>query len=501
MLPELTVRENILFSARIRLPSSWSDKDIQAHTDAIVDCLDLAHVKDSRVGSVAKPVISGGQRKRVSIGIELAAAPMALFLDEPTSGLDATSASTCMKILKALSQLGISIVVIIHQPRIEIFETIDELILLGNGRLIYQGKEREVQRYFENVGFHFPDNCNAADVVTDIITGNGRPYKRVGEVSKEALISNWAAVMATRQRRDSVLSQAESASLRRSIKGRGAPIPRQLYYALGRALLQQYRTIATFWFELGIASFGGFLIGLAQNGQQGVNFKGFFLGDYQILSVAIDYHSVPQMALLVCISIGLIASAPGVRVFSEESLVFRREAASGHNRFAYYLAKVLSTIPRIVMGAFHFTTFFILLATPLIPWGASFVSNLLYFYCIYGLASIVSMIVRPADGPLFAVVASLIVGVLSGAAPPLVNVDSWHLAWLWKCSPGVWLAEIYFGKNVAPLAYLYNVQNAADATGFALHRFPVDLLALLVIGTVYRVIAFGGLMLRSSLRT
>ncbi|MDI1493480.1 MAG: hypothetical protein OHK93_005270 [Ramalina farinacea] len=496
VLPELTVRENILHSARVRLPSNWSDKDIQKHADAVVDCLELSHVRDSRVGSVAKPIISGGQRKRVSIGIELAAAPMALFLDEPTSGLDATAASSIMKMLKALSHLGISIIVIIHQPRIEIFEMIDSLILLGNGRLIYQGKESEVQDYFENLGFDFPKYANAGDVVTDIITGNGRPYKRVGDVSKDALINNWEAITAQHQPKLEVqASTTEMASLRVTIKHRGAPWPRQIYHCLNRALLQQYRTKASFWFEMGVSAFGGFLIGLAQNGQKGVNFHGFFLNDYELLSSAIDYQSVPQMSLLVCISIGLISSSPGVRVFGEEYLIHRREAESGHNVFAYYIAKIVSTLPRMIFSCFHFTTMFILLATPVIPYLASFICNLLYFYCIYGLASVVSMLSRQEDGPLLAVMASLIVGVLSGSAPPLKKADSWHVGWLWRSSPGVWLAEIYFGRNVEPWGFLYDTHHAARATGFALDAFAKDLLSLLLIGTVYRVLAYGVLVL------
>lgn len=91
VLPEMTVRENILHSARIRLPSNWKESEIQHHVDILLSCLQLSHVKDSLVGSPGAPVISGGQRKRVSIGMELAAAPMALFLDEPTSGLDVSS--------------------------------------------------------------------------------------------------------------------------------------------------------------------------------------------------------------------------------------------------------------------------------------------------------------------------------------------------------------------------------------------------------------------------
>lgn len=112
VLPELTVYENILHSARIRLSRTWASADIKAHVDSVIACLELSHVRNSLVGSVGKPVISGGQRKRVSIGMELAAAPMAILLDEPTSGLDATSASSIMRTLKAIARLGISVIVI-----------------------------------------------------------------------------------------------------------------------------------------------------------------------------------------------------------------------------------------------------------------------------------------------------------------------------------------------------------------------------------------------------
>lgn len=241
VLPELTVRENILHSARIRLPCSWKDSEIQHHVDILIECLQLSHVKDSLVGSPAKPVISGGQRKRVSIGMELAAAPMALFLDEPTSGLDATAASHIMKILSALSRLGITVVTIIHQPREEIFHAIDDLILLANGRMIYQGKERDVQGYFERTGFNIPERSNPADVLMDIITGAGRPYKRAGDTSKESLIEQWQTVAANRSARSSEVPKKQYGSIeeekafRRSIRRRGAYFWLQFYYCMMRS--------------------------------------------------------------------------------------------------------------------------------------------------------------------------------------------------------------------------------------------------------------------------
>ncbi|KAL8764921.1 MAG: hypothetical protein Q9209_007814 [Squamulea sp. 1 TL-2023] len=532
VLPELTVRENILHSARIRLPSNWGDEQIKKHVDILISCLQLAHVKDSLVGSAANPVISGGQRKRVSIGIELAAAPMALFLDEPTSGLDATSASSIMMTLKELSRLNITIITIIHQPRAEIFESLDSILLFGKGRVIFQGPEREVQPYFEGLGFNFPPSGNPADTIMDIIAGQGHLYKTSGDTGIWPLIHNWKQCAESprfrRKSNPSTISTlpstpgdsntpnlstnssflstptlapsrassartAEALSLRRSIKSRGAPFHKQVYHCLLRSLLQQYRLRSSFFFEIFVSALGGFLIGLAQFKTEGVNFRGFFLPPYAILSSSIDYSSVPQMALLVGIAIGLIASSPGVKIFGEEKLVYWREASSGHNRFAYYLGKVLSTFPRMIVACLHFTATFMLLSTPRIDWGSAFLANLLYFYTIYGLASILSMLTRREDGPLLAVMASLIVGVLNGMSPNLSVVEDWHMSWFWRALPGTWLAEAYFEKNVGGLGYLYAIEHASEKSGYRLGKFGWDCCVLGIIGTVYRVLAFGGM--------
>ncbi|TRX90889.1 hypothetical protein FHL15_008293 [Xylaria flabelliformis] len=508
VLPELTVYENILHSARIRLPRTWKAAEIEAHVNSVIDCLELSHVRNSLVGSVGKPVISGGQRKRVSIGMELAAAPMAIFLDEPTSGLDATSASSIMRTLKAIARLGISVIVIIHQPRMEIFEMLDELILLGNGQIIYEGVGKNVQQFFENVGFRFPQYANTGDVITDIITGNGRIYKTSGDISKEALISHWASSRQNaeiRNRHDSL--QPDRASIRKTtaihrglLKQRGAPRWKQCWLCFQRAILQQWRSKSTFWFEMGLASLSGLLLGLAEKSKSGILFKGIYTPPFQILSVATDIMSVPELALLTVIAIGLISGAPGVKVFSEEMLLYRREAEAGHSRIAYFIAKNLSVFPRMVFACLHFSTLILVLSTPIIPWGIAFATNFLYFYCIYGLSSIMSMIVRREDAPLFATMISLVAGILSGAAPPLSKVKQWHLEWLWRISPATWLAEIYFGQMIEPFRYLYDVDLASSIAGFSLNRLWSNLLVLLLIGTIYRIVAFIGLLVGGRLR-
>lgn len=457
-----------------------------------MSCLQLSHVQDSLLGDPAKPVISGGQRKRVSIGIELAAAPMALFLDEPTSGLDATSASSIMMTLKALSRLGITVVTIIHQPRQEIFESLDSLLLLGAGRMIYQGRERDVQPYFEGLGFHFPDHGNPADIIGDIIAGEGQLYKKSGDTKVQSLIEYWKMTHQSSPYTEKVSVQ-ETQALRRSIQLRGAPFYWQIYICFRRSITQQIRTKSSFFFELGVGALAGFLIGLAELNNNGINFQGAFLPPYEILSSALNYSGVPEMALLVDLAIGLMASSPGVKIFGEERMVYWREAGAGHNRFSYYIGKVLSTIPRMLIAALHFTVLFLLMATPKISFSDTYLANLLYYYCIYGLASCVSMVTRREDGPLLATMISLIVGVLNGMSPSLVSASKWHMLWFWRACPGTWLAEAYFTENLTPYAYLYQIDDAASAAGYTLNQFRLDMVMLLCLGTAYRVVAFLGL--------
>jgi ABC-type multidrug transport system ATPase subunit len=120
--PHLTVFKNILHSARIRLGGALNDEIIQKHVDAIIDGLGLSTVKYSVISSEQRRIISGGERKRISIALELVAAPQVLILDEPTSGLDAQAALSIIELLRLFSRQGLTVICVIHQPRVEIFK-------------------------------------------------------------------------------------------------------------------------------------------------------------------------------------------------------------------------------------------------------------------------------------------------------------------------------------------------------------------------------------------
>jgi ABC-type multidrug transport system ATPase subunit len=159
--PELTVRETVLFSARMRLGST---QDIVAteegkvrYVDWVLRKLDLTVIQHFLVGNDEEGGLSFEQRKRLSVAVEMAASPSLIFLDEPTSGLDSKAALTVMKAMRELADTGRTVVATIHQPSLNIFEMFDELLLLKKGgRTVFFGELGQCCKglvdYFESLG-------------------------------------------------------------------------------------------------------------------------------------------------------------------------------------------------------------------------------------------------------------------------------------------------------------------------------------------------------------
>lgn len=173
MLPNLTVAETIAFAARLMN----SDVDVSGEAvarlvDETIGELGLSSCRDSLVGGVATRGISGGERKRLAVAVELVGRPSILLLDEPTSGLDSTTAFSLMATLKQLARAGHSIAVVVHQPRTEIFNLFDDLLLLSRGKAVYSGRPDGVQAYLESVPTvtSLPSMTGIADWVMDVIS-------------------------------------------------------------------------------------------------------------------------------------------------------------------------------------------------------------------------------------------------------------------------------------------------------------------------------------------
>ena len=175
LLPNLTVRETVRFAARLKSPKHFSDEEVDKLVDETLAQLGLSDVKDSLIGSSSGGKgrgISGGERKRVSVAVELVAKPSVLLLDEPTSGLDSSTALQLMLTLKDLAAMGHAIAVVIHQPRTSIFDLFDNLLLLEKGQVVYEGKASGVKSYLESVPDlkKLPPETGKADWLMDLIT-------------------------------------------------------------------------------------------------------------------------------------------------------------------------------------------------------------------------------------------------------------------------------------------------------------------------------------------
>ncbi|XP_009069859.1 PREDICTED: ATP-binding cassette sub-family G member 2 [Acanthisitta chloris] len=168
----LTVRENLQFSAALRLPNSVKEQEKNERVNQIIKELGLSKVADSKVGTQFSRGVSGGERKRTNIGMELITDPAILFLDEPTTGLDASTANAVLLLLKRMAKQGKTIIFSIHQPRYSIFRLFDSLTLLAAGRVLYHGPAQQAVDYFQSIGHQCEPYNNPADFFLDIINGD-----------------------------------------------------------------------------------------------------------------------------------------------------------------------------------------------------------------------------------------------------------------------------------------------------------------------------------------
>lgn len=146
MHADLTVEEALYFSARLRLPIDFTDQEIAERIAKVLDELGLTGCEKTRIGNAERRGVSGGQRKRVNVAMELLTDPPLLFLDEPTSGLSSEDALSLMQLLRRLADSGKTIILTIHQPSLDVYRLMDNLIVVGkdahaaaSGQLVYFG--------------------------------------------------------------------------------------------------------------------------------------------------------------------------------------------------------------------------------------------------------------------------------------------------------------------------------------------------------------------------
>jgi len=178
MYPHLTVLEVLTLASHFYCPHSMTD-DMKAElVNAVVMELGLVKAKDTLIGDDKVRGVSGGERKRTNIGVQLITDPSVLFLDEPTSGLDSFQALAVMECIKGLATNGRLVVSVIHQPRSQIYSMFDQMLLLSGGKDVYFGKAEAALEYFRATGYTCPEDFNPADFYLDVLSPDNRSLEQ-----------------------------------------------------------------------------------------------------------------------------------------------------------------------------------------------------------------------------------------------------------------------------------------------------------------------------------
>ncbi|KAJ4746080.1 ABC transporter G family member 2 [Rhynchospora pubera] len=169
LYPMLTVEETLMFAAEFRLPKTWTTRDKKKRVEVLIDQLGLKKAAKTIVGDEGHRGVSGGERRRVSIGVDIVHDPIILFLDEPISGLDSTSAYMVIKVLHEIAEKGSLVIMSIHQPSSRILNLLDRMIFLSRGRTVYYGPPGSLPKYFSEFGMPIPREQNPAEFTLDLV--------------------------------------------------------------------------------------------------------------------------------------------------------------------------------------------------------------------------------------------------------------------------------------------------------------------------------------------
>ncbi|XP_004839427.1 ATP-binding cassette sub-family G member 8 isoform X1 [Heterocephalus glaber] len=178
LLPHLTVRETLTFIAQMRLPRTFSQAQRNQRVEEVIAELRLRQCADTRVGNHHVRGVSGGERRRVSIGVQLLWNPGILILDEPTSGLDSFTAHNLVKTLSRLARGNRLVLISLHQPRSDIFRLFDLVLLMTLGTTVYLGPAQHMVQYFTAIGHPCPRYSNPADFYVDLTSIDRRSQEQ-----------------------------------------------------------------------------------------------------------------------------------------------------------------------------------------------------------------------------------------------------------------------------------------------------------------------------------
>nr|QVT92364.1 ABC transporter [Salvia miltiorrhiza] len=345
LYPHLTVFETLFFTALLRLPKSLTKEEIVQHVEHVIVELGLTKCRNSMIGGPLFRGISGGEKKRVSIGQEMLINPSLILLDEPTSGLDSTTALRILNTVKGLASGGRTVITTIHQPSSRLYHMFDKVVLLSEGCPIYYGLASTAMEYFSSIGFSTSITINPADLLLDLANGIGPDFQHAAEHSnctqqdptsvRELLISAYDKNISTRLKTELFSSDVSSYNNTKETSIRN---------------VKSQKWCTTWWHQFKI---------LLLRGLRERRFEAFNkLRIFQVLSVAVlggllwwrtpSSHIDDRTAMLFFFSVfwGFYPLYNAVFTFPQERRMLIKERSSGMYRLSsYFLARTVGDLP------------------------------------------------------------------------------------------------------------------------------------------------------------
>ncbi|KAK9117789.1 hypothetical protein Scep_015882 [Stephania cephalantha] len=412
LIGTLTVRETISYSARLRLPDKmpWSEK--RALVESTIIEMGLQDCADTVIGNWHLRGISGGEKRRVSIALEILMRPRLLFLDEPTSGLDSASAFFVTQTLRGLSRDGRTVIASIHQPSSEVFELFDRLYLLSGGKTVYFGQASAAYEFFAHAGFPCPALRNPSDHFLRCINSDFDKVKATLKGSMKLRfertddpLEKITTAEAIRTLIDfytsSQLSYEANARVEEISKVKGtvldsggsqASFLMQSYTLTKRSFINMSRDFGYYWLRLIIYVLVTVCIGTIY------------------LNVGTGYSSILARGACASFVFGFVTfmSIGGFPSFVEDMKVFQRERLNGHYGVtAFVISNTISAMPFLILITFISGTicYFMVRLHP------GFIHYLFFVLCLYASVTVVESLMMA----IASVVPNFLMGIIIGA--------------------------------------------------------------------------------------
>ncbi|KAL6854391.1 hypothetical protein ACP4OV_019294 [Aristida adscensionis] len=344
LMSTLSVREAVYYSAQLQLPAAMAAAEKRSHAERVIREMGLGDAMDTRIGGRITKGISGGQRKRVSICIEMLTRPRLLFLDEPTSGLDSAASYHVMShIARVAAREGMTVVAAVHQPSGDVFKFFHGLCLLAAGKTVFFGTLSHATEFFTLNGFPCPHLRSQSDhflrtINKDFdeeIVENSKSNRKTAAEAIDILTSAYKSSTYLEKTIDQIaeMKHMDGASFKRREQ---ASFSTKLLVLTRRSFLNMHRDIGYYWMRLAVYLGIGLCLGTI-----------FYQVGYSYSSIQSRCEVIMYTtALLTFMAIG------GFPSFVEDMKVFRKERLSGHYGVAeFVISNTLSATPYLAFIA------------------------------------------------------------------------------------------------------------------------------------------------------